>query len=162
MKNKKRMILLIALVAVITVSAAMLTACNTEEKIYDQIFTLCSKQNNLAITVKQGDITIYTYKDGIGSSDFEDLNIDAGAYIQAAQNAGKKLSLTDFASNVEKSYDDVTGAFEIKGALADANAVLGLDVTAEVHLKGNYIGGSMEVYSIAYQHNGFDVTITLV
>lgn len=162
MRSKKKITLIIALVAVIAVSAAMLTACNTEEKIYDQIFTLCAKQNNLAVTVKQGDITVYTYKDGVGSSDFTGLQIDASAYIQAGENAGKKLALADFASDVKASYEEVTGAFEIEGALADAKSVLGIDATATVHLKGNYVSGTVEIYSIAYQHNGYDVTITLV
>ena len=74
MKSKK-IIVICAILAVVTVTAALLTACNTEEQIYSQIFDVCAKQNNLAITVKQGDITVYTYKDGAGHSDFEDLQI---------------------------------------------------------------------------------------
>lgn len=161
MKSKK-IIVICAILAVVTVTAALLTACNTEEQIYSQIFDVCAKQNNLAITVKQGDITVYTYKDGAGHSDFEDLQIDASAYIQAAENAGKKLSLSDFKSDVKKSYEEVSGNFEIEGALADAKALLGIDAQATAHLKGNYIEGKVEIYTIAYQHNGFDVTITLV
>lgn len=161
MKNK-RFAAVIALVAVLTVAVFALTACNTEEQIYGQIFDLCAKQNNLSITVKQGDITVYTYKDGVGNSDFVGLDIDASAYIAAGENAGKKLSLTDFSADVKKSYEEVTGAFEIEGALADAKTLLGTDVQATVHIKGNYIEGKVEIYSIAYQHNGFDVTITLV
>lgn len=162
MKKTKKRILVVALVAVIVATAVLLTACNTEEQIYDQIFTLCAKQNNLGITVKQGDITVYTYKDGAGHSDFEDMQIDASAYIRVAENAGKKLSLADLAADASKSYEEVSGAFEIQGALADAKSVLGIDVTATIHLKGNYMSNAVEIYSIAYQHNGFDVTITLV
>lgn len=161
MKNKKRLVI-VALALIIAVSAVLLTACNSEEKVYESIFTLCSKQNNLQIKVKQGDITVYTYKDGAGSSDFEDLQIDASAYIQAGTNAGKKLALTDFASDVQKTYSDVSGDFEIKGKLADAKSVLGIDVSASIHLKGNYLNNKVEIYQIAYQHNGFDVTISLV
>ena len=127
MKSKK-IIVICASLAVVTVTAALLTACNAEEKIYSQIFDVCAKQNNLAITVKQGDITVYTYKDGAGHSDFEDLQIDASAYIQAAENAGKKLSLSDFKSDVNKSYDEVSGNFEIEGALEGAKALLGIEV----------------------------------
>lgn len=161
MKSKK-LILICAILAVVTLTAATFAACNTEEEIYSQIFDVCAKQNNLAVTVKQGDVTVYTYKDGVGSSDFKDLQIDASAYIRAAENAGKKLSLSDFKSDVKKSYEEVTGAFEIEGALADAKSLLGVDVEATAHLKGNYIEGKVEIYSIAYRHNGFDVTITLV
>ncbi len=161
MKNKKIM-LAIALVAIVTVAAVLLSACNTEEQIYSQIFDVCAGQNDLAVTVKQGETTVYTYKDGVGNSDFQDLQIDASAYIQAAENAGKKLSLSDFKSDVKTSYEEVTGAFEIEGVLADANSVLGIDVEATVHLKGNYIEGTVEIYNITYQHNGFDVAITLV
>ena len=161
MKSKK-IIVICAILAVVTVTAALLTACTAEEKIYSQIFDVCAKQNNLAITVKQGDITVYTYKDGAGHSDFEDLQIDASAYIQAAENAGKKLSLSDFKSDVKKSYEEVSGNFEIEGALADAKALLGIDVQATALLKGNYNKGKVEIDTIAYQHNGFDVTITLV
>lgn len=161
MKSKK-LIVICAILAVVTLTAALLTACNTEEQIYSQIFDVCAKQNNLAVTVKSGDVTVYTYKDGVGSSDFQDLQIDASAYIQAAENAGKKLSLSDFKEDVKKSYEEVTGAFEIEGALADAKSLLGIDVKATAHLKGNYIEGKVEIYSIAYRHNGFDVTITLV
>lgn len=160
--RSKKLTLLIALCAVIAVSAAVLTACNSDEAVYDRIFTLCSEQHKLAITVRQGDVTVYTYKDGVGSSDFTGLQIDASAYIQAAENAGKKLALSDFTSDAKASFDEVTGAFEIEGALADAASVLGVDVNANVHLKGNYIGGKVDVYEIAYQHNGFDVLITLV
>ncbi len=161
MKNK-RITAIIALIAVLTAAVFALTACNTEEQVYSQIFDLCAKQSNLSITVKQGDITVYTYKDGVGSSDFAGLDIDASAYIAAGENAGKKLSLTDFAADVKKSYEEVSGEFEIKGALADATTLLGIDVQATAHIKGNYISGKVEIYSIAYQHNGFDVTITLV
>lgn len=162
MKKNKNRIFVIALVAVVVACTLLLTACNTEENIYDQIFTLCAKQNNLGITVKQGDITVYTYKDGTGHSDFADMQIDASAYIRVAENAGKKLSLSDFSDNVSKSFEEVSGAFEIEGTLADAKSVLGIDVTATVQLKGNYLNNTVEIYSIAYQHNGFDVTITLV
>ena len=108
MKNKKIM-LAIALVAIVTVAAVLLSACNTEEQIYSQIFDVCAGQNDLAVTVKQGETTVYTYKDGVGNSDFQDLQIDASAYIQAAENAGKKLSLSDFKSDVKTSYEEVTG-----------------------------------------------------
>lgn len=161
MKNKKFM-LAIALIAIVTVTAVLLSACNTEEQVYSQIFDVCARQNDLAVTVKQGETTVYTYKDGVGSSDFQDLQIDASAYIQAAENAGKKLSLSDFKSDVSKSYEEVTGAFEIEGVLADAKSLLGVDVEATAHLKGNYIEGTVEIYNITYQHNGFDVAITLV
>lgn len=161
MRNKK-IVLAIALVAVITVAATLLTACNTEEQVYAQIFELCAKQNNLAVTVKSGEYTVYTYKDGAGSSDYVGIDVDAQKYVQAAENAGKKLSISDFAEGVNASYEEVTGAFEIQGALADAKAVLGLDVQANVHIKGNFLSGNVEIYQVAYQHNGFDVTITLV
>lgn len=161
MRNKK-IVLAIALVAVVTIAAALLTACNSEEQIYSQIFDLCAKQNDLAVTVKQGETTVYTYKDGVGSSDFDGLQIDASAYIRAAENAGRKLSLSDFAEDVSKSYEEITGAFEIEGAFADAKAILVVDVQANVHIKGNYLSGDVEIYQISYQHNGFDVEITLV
>ena len=119
------MIVICAILAVVTVIAALLTACNTEEKIYSRIFDVCAKQNNLAITVKQGDITVYTYKDGAGHSDFEDLQIDASAYIQVAENAGKKLTLDDFKSEVKKSYEEDRGNVETEGALAVAQELVG-------------------------------------
>lgn len=161
MRNKK-IVLAIALVAVVTVAAAFMTACNSEEQIYGQIFDLCAKQNNLSVTVRQGETTVYTYKDGVGSSDFDGLQIDASAYIQAAENAGKKLALSDFAEGVKASYEEVTGAFGIEGTLADAKTVLGIDVQANVHIQGNYINNKVDIYRIAYQHNGFDVEINLV
>ena len=161
MKNKK-IVLAIALVAVVALTAALLTACNSEEQVYEQIFGLCAKQNNLAVTVKSGEYTVHTYKEEVSSSDYEGIDVDAEAYIQAAENAGKKLSLSDFSEDVKKSYEDVTGAFEIEGALADAKAILGIDVQANVHIKGNYLSNKVEIYTITYQHNGFDVEITLV
>lgn len=161
MKNKK--ILLIAAIAILAVVlTTAFTACNTEEKIYEQIFSVCAKQNDLAVTVKQGDVTVYTYADGVGSSDFEDLDVDAGAYIEVGKNAGKTLTLDDLASDVKRSYEEVTGEFEIEGKLANAKKLLGIDVTANIHLKGNYITGKVEIYEVTYVHNGFDVTITLV
>ena len=161
MKNKK-IVLAIALVAVVTLAATLLTACNTEEQVYEQIFALCAKQNNLAVTVKSGEYTVYTYKDGVGSSDYEGIDVDADAYIQVAENAGKTLALSDFAEGVKASFEEVTGSFVIEGALADAKSVLGIDVQANVHLKGNYLSNKVEIYTITYQHNGFDVEITLV
>ena len=143
-------------------AATLLTACNTEEQVYEQIFALCAKQNNLAVTVKSGEYTVYTYKDGVGSSDYEGIDVDADAYIQVAENAGKTLALSDFAEGVKASFEEVTGSFEIEGALADAKSVLGIDVQANVHLKGNYLSNKVEIYTITYQHNGFDVEITLV
>lgn len=161
MRNKK-IVVLVAAIAVVALTAVMLTACNTEEEIYGQIFALCAKQTNLAVTVKQGETTVYTYKDGTGQSDFEDLQIDASAYIKAGENAGKTLTLADLAADAEKSYNEVSGDFEITGALANPADLLGIDVQATVSLKGNYLKDTVEIYQIAYQHNGFDVTITLV
>ena len=57
MKNNKRLVI-VALALIIAVSAMLLTACNSEEKVYESIFSLCFKQKNLQITVKQGDITV--------------------------------------------------------------------------------------------------------
>lgn len=150
-----------AAVVLIVVAAIALTACNTEEKIYEQIFATCAKQTDLAVTVKQGDVTVYTYKDGVGSSDFEGIIIKPENIVDTAKNAGKKLSLSDFTAETKKSYDNVSGAFEIEGAFADAKTLLGADVTANVHIKGNYLNGTVEIYKVTYRQNGFDVEITL-
>ena len=88
--------------------------------------------------------------------------MDANAYIEVGKNAGKTLTLDDLASDVKRSYEEVTGEFEIEGKLANAKKLLGIDVTANIHLKGNYITGKVEIYEVTYVHNGFDVTITLV
>ncbi len=160
MRNKKFFMIAAAVVMIIVATIA-LTACNTEEEIYEQIFATCAKQTDLAVTVKQGDVTVYTYKDGVGSSDFEGIFINEDDFVGAAQNAGKKLSLADFTADTKKSYDEVSGAFEIEGAFADAKTLLGVDVTANVHIKGNYINGTVEIYKVTYRQNGLDVEITL-
>lgn len=162
MKNKRILILLTVAVLSLTVLFAA-TACNTQEKIYDQIFTLCANQKNLAITVSQGDIVVYTYKDGVGHSDFEDVNIDASQYIQAGENAGMKFKAEDFTSDSQIVYDDTNGSFEIKGKLANPASLLGLNVAdVSVNIKGNYMQGTVEIYTVRYAHNGFDVVVTLV